>query len=29
MPKIAVQGRTFYYEKVGSQEDPLVFLETD
>jgi 3-oxoadipate enol-lactonase len=26
MPKIVVQGRTFYYEEVGSQGDPLVFL---
>ena len=28
-PKIAVRGRTFYYAEVGSQGDPLVFLETD
>ena len=26
MPKIVVHGRTFYYEEVGSQGDPLVFL---
>jgi 3-oxoadipate enol-lactonase len=26
MPKIVVQGRTFYYEEVGNQGDPLVFL---
>ena len=26
MPKILIQGRTFFYEEVGSQGDPLVFL---
>jgi 3-oxoadipate enol-lactonase len=26
MPKIVVEGRTFFYEEVGSQGDPLVFL---
>jgi 3-oxoadipate enol-lactonase len=26
MPKIVVHGRTFHYEEVGSQGDPLVFL---
>jgi 3-oxoadipate enol-lactonase len=26
MPKIIVQGRTFYYEEIGSSGDPLVFL---
>jgi len=26
MPKIVVEGRTFFYEEVGSQGEPLVFL---
>src|SRR3954451_11676625 len=26
MPKIVVRGRAFFYEEVGSQGDPLVFL---
>ncbi len=26
MPKIVVRGRSFYYEEVGNQGDPLVFL---
>jgi pimeloyl-ACP methyl ester carboxylesterase len=26
MPKIVVQGRKFYYEELGSQGEPLVFL---
>ncbi len=26
MPKIAVRDRSFYYEEMGSQGDPLVFL---
>jgi len=26
MPKIVVHGRTFYYEEMGNQGDPLVFL---
>jgi 3-oxoadipate enol-lactonase len=26
MPKIVVRGRSFYYEEMGSQGDPLVFL---
>ncbi len=26
MPKIIVQGRTFYYEEIGTSGDPLVFL---
>ena len=26
MPKIVVQGRTFHYEEMGQQGDPLVFL---
>ena len=26
MPKIIVQGRSFYYEEIGTEGDPLVFL---
>jgi pimeloyl-ACP methyl ester carboxylesterase len=26
MPQIVVQGRSFFYEEIGSQGDPLVFL---
>ena len=26
MPKLVVQGRTFYYEEMGNHGDPLVFL---
>ena len=26
MPKVVVQGRTFHYEEMGQQGDPLVFL---
>jgi pimeloyl-ACP methyl ester carboxylesterase len=26
MPKIVVQGRSFFYEEIGTQGDPLVFL---
>src|SRR5580658_1702432 len=26
MPKIDLQGRSFFYEEVGSHGDPLVFL---
>ena len=26
MPKIALNGRSFYYEEIGTQGDPLVFL---
>jgi 3-oxoadipate enol-lactonase len=26
MPKVAVRGRTFYYEEMGERGDPLVFL---
>ena len=26
MPKIVVRDRSFYYEEIGTQGDPLVFL---
>ena len=26
MPKVVVKGRTFHYEEMGNQGDPLVFL---
>ncbi len=26
MPKVIVQGRSFYYEEIGTEGDPLVFL---
>ncbi len=26
MPKVIVQGRSFYYEEVGTEGEPLVFL---